>query len=291
MVSSSPSSSTATSTAALVTYAVTSNLACLLAATLLQKKAARRPPFEYTQGERSPAPQEEESFHEYEHAVFQYQRIPEHEMKRRAYDFYTFLNMRRSVRFYSPEDVPMDVLLNCVRAAGTAPSGAHTQPWHFCIVKRDDLKHQIRLAVEKEEQLNYERRMNKVWAEKCHSLVAGLPKPWVKPYLTDAPHMIVMMKVSYDLDTHGNRKEVYYPEQSCGIAAGLLITALHNANLVTLTSTPMGAESAIRDILGRPKNEKVYLLLPIGFAAKDATVPYRDENNLRKPIEKICSIH
>lgn len=172
-----------------------------------------------------------------------------------------------------------------------SPSGAHCQPWTFVVVQSAELKHKIRLAVEAEEQRNYDRRMRRTWVADVNPLVDNLHSAdggVTKPYLDDAPFLIIVMKQVrapgsgcdgaacdsalfahpmvqvHGVDAAGNRVEHYYPAESCGIAVGMLVTALHNANLSTLTSTPMGAERAIRELCGRPDNEKVFLLLPVG---------------------------
>ena len=233
------------------------------------------------------------------HIRLQHERLPISAIRQRARAFFELHNQRRSVRFFSPDPVPIDVLQDIVRAAGTAPSGAHTQPWHFSIVVDPELKRQIREEVEKEEKLNYERRMRKSWVSDVNHLVNNLSsgsEQWVKPYLEVAPALVVVFKQPFGLDEAGERIEHYYPTESVGIACGMLLTAITNANLVTLTSTPMGAERAIRNILGRPEHEKVFLLCPVGFPARDATVPYRTakpekgHEALRKPFEKIAEV-
>ncbi|KAF4718802.1 hypothetical protein FOZ63_002252, partial [Perkinsus olseni] len=211
-------------------------------------------------------------------SAFRHDRQNQGEMIDHAEKFLKLMNTRRSIRFYSKEDVPLSVVMTAVRTACTAPSGAHLQPWTFVIVQNQQAKERIRDVVEREEQLNYDRRMRRSWVKDVTPMVGDLHRDGrvAKPYLSEAPYLIVMMKQNYRLDAStGERQEHYYVEQSCGIAAGMLICALHNAGLVTLTSTPMGAESAIRNILNRPANEKVYLLMPVGYPSSDATVPDR----------------
>lgn len=176
--------------------------------------------------------------------------------------------------------------------AGTSPSGAHCQPWTFVLVATAAVKHGIRLAVEAEEQLNYERRMRKSWVKDVSHLVSRLHDgaTITKPYLDEAPFLIVVMKQAHGVDAEGNRVDHYYPTESCGIAVGMLVAALHSASLVTLTSTPMGAEKKIRALCGRPANERVFLLLPVGFPAKGATVPYRDQATMRKPASEVMVV-
>lgn len=227
------------------------------------------------------------------HVQLEHERLPLDAIRRRAKAFYEFHTLRRTCRFFSPDPVPIEVIHDVVRAAGTAPSGAHMQPWFFSVVTSPELKREIRQEVEKEERLNYERRMRKKWVADVDHLVNNLApggEQWVKPYLEDAPALIVVFKQPHGLDDDGNREDHYYPTESVGIACGMLLNAIHNANLVTLTSTPMGAEKAIRNILGRPEHEKVFLLLPVGFPAPDAHVPHRDAATLRKPLRKICEV-
>jgi len=200
------------------------------------------------------------------------------------------------MRFYSSDRIPQDVLENCLKAAGTSPSGAHHQPWFFAVVQDLDKKQKIRELVEAEEKVNYERRMRKSWIQDLSSMTGersdarlhsedGAPK---KPYLTEAPAIVAMFKQTHTTDCEGKRVDNYYVNESCGIAAGIFLTALHNVGLASLTSTPMGAEQAIREMLGRPENEKLFLLLPVGYPASDATVPYRTP--LRKSPNHLFSM-
>jgi len=210
-------------------------------------------------------------------------RLSASAMRERSKSFFNLLNTRRSLRFYSSDDIPQDVIEICLATAGTSPSGAHHQPWFFAVVRDGTMKQKIRELVEAEEKVNYERRMRKSWIQDLTSMTGekadarlrsttGAPQ---KPYLSEAPAIIVMFKQTHTTDCDGKRIDNYYVNESCGIAAGVLVTALHNVGLATLTSTPMGAEQAIREMLGRPDNEKLFLLLPVGYPASDATVPYR----------------
>jgi len=224
-------------------------------------------------------------------------RLPAGVMEQRAESFFEFMSMRRTLRFFSTEKVPQQVLDACIATAGTSPSGAHHQPWFFAVVKTDTLKLRIRELVEAEEKVNYERRMRKSWIndlssmtgatadERLHDSHTGDP---LKPYLSEAPALLAMFKQTHTFDQDGQKIDNYYVNESCGIAAGFLIAALHNVGLATLTSTPMGAEQAIRELLGRPDNEKLFLLMPVGFPAKDATVPYRVP--LRKPQSELSAV-
>jgi iodotyrosine deiodinase len=225
------------------------------------------------------------------HAYFTMDRIPTGEAIERSHAFYEFLNQRRTVRFFSSDPIDMKVIENCIRTAGTSPSGAHLQPWRFIVVQDMDLRKEIREVVEAEETENYNRRMSRGWVEDLDPIMSALHSPSQdtisKPYLTEAPCLIVVMKIPITPKDDGTKQVNYYAEQSVGIASGILLTALHNANLVTLTSTPLNAESKIRAILGRPDYEKVFLLLPVGYSHENATVPMRDETTLRKPIDDI----
>ena len=228
------------------------------------------------------------------HIAFQHERIATEQATRRAAQFYNLMRMRRSVSFISSEPVKREVVVSCIAAAATAPSGAHCQPWHFCLVESAAAKQQLRDAVESEEKINYAKRMGKQWVGEVEQLLTKLPTNWSKPYLSDAPFVIVLMKKSFLTDKEGNRRtdvEVRYPSESVGIAAGVLIAALHNANLVTLTSTPLGADAKIRAVLGRPEGEKVFLLLPVGYPADNATVPHRSPGAERLPLADVMTAH
>jgi iodotyrosine deiodinase len=228
------------------------------------------------------------------HIRIAHERLPMSTIRQRARAFFELHNQRRSHRMFSPDPVPTDVLEDLVRSAGTAPSGAHCQPWFFAIVKDASLKRQIRAEVEREEKLNYEKRMRKTWVDDVSHLVNFISDDkelWKKPYLEVAPALIVVFKQPHGVGPEGERVDHYYPNESVGIACGMLLNAIHNANLVTLTSTPMGAERAIRELLGRPDHEKVFLLLPVGFPAADACLPHRTDATLRKPLRDILKVH
>lgn len=224
-----------------------------------------------------------------EHVRYLHERLPLDEIKSRADDFYQLMAMRRSIRFFSDEPVPRSIVEQCVMAAATAPSGAHCQPWHFAIVSNHDIKSKIRAAVEKEEEINYSRRMGTQWVDEVAYLMENLPSADQKPYLTEAPHLIVVFKKKNGITADGEKISVRYPEESVGIASGLLLAALQAANLTTLTSTPLGAEAAIRNLLNLPDYFRVYLLMPVGFPKTTATVPYRPEE--RKKFSEIASVY
>ncbi|KAK3919553.1 Iodotyrosine deiodinase 1 [Frankliniella fusca] len=214
-----------------------------------------------------------------EHVPLQFERMSEDEMRARARDFYRVMDRRRTVRAFSTDPVPMDVIEDLVRTAGTAPSGAHTEPWTYVVVSTEELKQQVRDIVEQEELINYTQRMGDQWTTDLKPLRTN----WEKAYLTDAPHLILVFKQQYSLKEDGSRRNHYYNELSVAIASGLLITAIHYAGLVTLTSTPLNCGPALRALLGRPANEKLTLLLPVGYPAPDATVP----DLRRKPLDDI----
>lgn len=183
-------------------------------------------------------------------------------------DFYIQMNKRRSVRFFSDKDVPEVVINNIIRTAGSAPSGAHKEPWAFCVIRNKDLKSKIRELAEQEERINYDSRMSDIWKAE----LAQLGTNHVKEFIDVAPWIIVVMRKPYDLDKSGKKINNYYVNESVGIASGFLIAAIHNAGLATLTHTP-SPMGFITKALGRPENEKPYLLLPVGYPSTDCTVP------------------
>jgi iodotyrosine deiodinase len=213
------------------------------------------------------------------HVPFAMTRLPPEEMKARAVSFYRQMDTRRSVRFFSSDPVPDEVIENIVKAAGTSPSGAHSEPWTFVAIKDPEIKTKVREIVEQEEYLNYDRRMGGRWIRDLKFIRTNHEKP----YLEKAPYLIVVFKQAYHVEENGTRHAHYYFEISTAIACGVLIAAIHNAGLVTVTTTPLNAGVALRELLGRPDNEKVMLLLPVGYPADDATVP----DLKRKPLDQI----
>lgn len=185
----------------------------------------------------------------------------------RSKTFYQKMKTRRSVRHFSDRQVPIEVINTLVKTAGTAPSGAHKQPWTFCVVSNAEIKKKIREAAEKEEFENYNGRMSDEW---LHDL-AKFDTNWQKPFLEIAPYLIVVFKQSYGLEENHKTKH-YYVNESVGIATGLLIAAAHDAGLVTLTHTPSPL-NFLSTLLKRPRNEKPYLLIPVGYPLDDAKVP------------------
>ncbi len=217
---------------------------------------------------------------EYPSVPLDFQRREPEEMRSRARAFYELLDRRRSVRAFSDEPVPLEVLQDAIRAAGTAPSGAHMQPWHFALVTDPELKRQIREAAEAEERETYANRMSDEWRR----ALAPLGTDANKPFLETVPALIVVFRVDYAIDEAGQRTKHYYVQESVGIATGMLIAALHNAGLATLTHTPSPMHF-LQTILGRPKNERAYLLLPVGYPAEGCRVP----ELARKPLSEICT--
>ena len=247
-------------------------------------------------------PEDLERYKQIGHIPFRHERISYKAALHRSRCFYALANQRRTVRFFSRDPVPQEIVIKCLQSAGTAPSGAHQQPWRFILVKSQEKKKRIRELVEREEQLNYDRRMKKSWVADVAPLVTPLHTTETvdggqerhvvsKPYLTDAPYLVVVMKITAMFDeATGRKQEIYYPMQGVGIACGILICALNDANLVTLTSTPMGAEREIAELCERPQHEKVYLLLPVGYPADNATVPFRTDVTRRKPLDEIVVV-
>jgi nitroreductase len=197
----------------------------------------------------------------------EYQKPNEDDLIQRSQSFYNKMQTRRSVRQFSEEEVPIEVVENIVKTAATAPSGANKQPWKFVVVSNKDIKKQIRVAAEKEEKEFYENRAPQTWLEDLKVFETD----WYKEFLEDAPYLIVVFKELYS-DEKEERSKHYYVNESVGIATGMLITAVHNAGLVTLTHTP-SPMGFLGEILNRPNNEKPFLLLPVGYPADNFQVP------------------
>ncbi|XP_076230994.1 iodotyrosine deiodinase [Calliopsis andreniformis] len=210
------------------------------------------------------------------HIPYKYEKVSEAELLSRASEFYRITAARRTIRFFSPDPVPKEVIHEIIKAAGTAPSGAHTEPWTFVAVSNQKVKEQIRCIIEREEEINYKKRMGVKWTVDLLPLKTN----WIKEYLTTAPYLLLVFKQTYGILPNGKRKVHYYNEMSTCIACGILITAIQYAGLVTLTSTPLNCGPAIRNLLGRPPNEKLVILLPVGYPAKDATVPALQRKHL-----------
>ena len=198
----------------------------------------------------------------------EYQKPSEDQLIIQSEDFYQRMKARRSVRHFSDKEVPEEVINNIIMTAASAPSGAHKQPWTLCAIKDPALKAKIRVAAEKEEYENYHGRMSEEWLKDLEKFETD----WKKEFLTTAPCLMVIFKKAYDLEDDGSKSKNYYVSESVGIAAGFLIAAIHMAGLVTLTHTP-SPMNFLKEILGRPDNEKPFLLLPVGYPADEVLVP------------------
>jgi nitroreductase len=212
----------------------------------------------------------------------EFERLPIDEMRRRADSFHDRMNRRRSVRMLSDEPVPFDLVERAIRTAGTAPSGAHHQPWRFVVVGDHETKSAIRAAAEAEERTNYEDgRINEEWRRELEPLGTD----WHKEFLEIAPLLIVVFRIDYEIavDAQGRELHVkhYYVTESVGLASGFLLAALHVAGLATLTHTP-SPMGFLSEILDRPKNEKPFLLIPVGYPAADAEVPTITKKPMRE---------
>lgn len=202
----------------------------------------------------------------------------EDERKEKVIRYYSNLQMRRSVRDFSDKIVSKEIIETIIKTASTAPSGANKQPWTFCVVSSPEIKREIRIKAEEEEQKSYNGRMSEEW---LHDL-APLGTNWQKPFLETAPYLIIVFKKSYDMGEDGQKKLNYYVTESVGIACGFLLTAIHEAGLVALTHTPSPMDFLTK-ILQRPQNERPFLLIPVGYAAEGAQVP----DISRKELDKI----
>lgn len=203
----------------------------------------------------------------------------EAETVRRATDFYHHLEARRTVRDFSARPVPREVIGQLLRAASTAPSGAHKQPWTFCAVSAPHLKKAIREAAEQEEWESYNGRMPADWLED----LAPLQTDWKKEFLETAPWLIVVFKKNYEPGQDGRRRNTYYAVESCGLACGFLLAAIHEAGLAALTHTP-SPMNFLAGLLQRPAHEKPFLLIPVGYPADECWVP----DLKRKPLEEVA---
>ena len=191
----------------------------------------------------------------------------EEEMIKRSEEFYSYMNRRRTVRDFSDKPVPKEIIENIIKTASTAPSGAHTQPWTFCVVSNKEMKTKLRKRAEEEEYKSYNGRMTEEWLND----LAHLGTNWEKPFIDIAPWIIIVFKKSYDVE-EGKKKNNYYVSESVGLAAGFLLAAIHHAGLVSLTHTP-SPMNFISELLQRPENEKPILLIPVGYPAENVTVP------------------
>jgi iodotyrosine deiodinase len=209
-----------------------------------------------------------------------FERRPLSESIGRARELFEEMSRRRTTRQFSTDPVPRELIEWAIRTAGTAPSGAHQQPWTFVAVSDPEVKRRIREAAEREERAFYEGRAPDEWIE----ALAPLGTDEHKPHLTDAPWVVILFRQAYGVAADGSRRTHYYTQESCGIAAGFFIAAVHRIGLVTLTHTPSPMRF-LGEFLGRPDNERAMLVMPVGYPAPDAQVP----DLARKPLEEIAS--
>ncbi|MDH5474694.1 MAG: nitroreductase family protein [Cyclobacteriaceae bacterium] len=209
------------------------------------------------------------------HVRYYKESYDEADMLERSANFYKWVNDRRTVRDFSDKPISKEIIDNIVLSASTAPSGAHKQPWTFCVVSNPELKSKIRQAAEKEEQESYKNRMSDEWLE----VLKPIGTDWRKPFLETAPYLIIIFKKPYDLDENGNKKNNYYVNESVGLAAGFLLTAIHDAGLIALTHTP-SPMNFLSKILNRPTNERPFLLIPVGYPSEKMYVPHLKRKSL-----------
>jgi iodotyrosine deiodinase len=214
----------------------------------------------------------------YPFVALEYERPREDEQLAASRRILAHLQTRRSVRQFSTDPVAFELVANAVAAAGTAPSGAHQQPWTFVVVSDPDLKARLRAAAEEEERRNYAGRMSDEWI----AALAPLGTDEHKAHLTDAPYVIVVFEQAYGLDADGGRRKHYYARESVGIAVGFLLAALHESGLVALTHTP-SPMGFIRTLLERPANERPFCVIPVGYPSETCVVP----DLRRKPLGEI----
>ena len=211
-----------------------------------------------------------------------FQEVSAVEMRERANEYFNRMNDRRTTRHFSRKEVSQDLIELAIKTAGTAPSGAHLQPWTFVAISDFEIKSKIREAAEKEERKFYEERMPDEWAE----VLRPLGTDHVKKHLTDAPWVVVLFRHTKRVKKNGKFAPTYYSQESCGIAAGMFISAIHNMGLTTLTHTP-SPMGFLRELLNRPEHEHPMIVMPVGYPAKDAKVP----DISRKKLEEISYFH
>lgn len=211
----------------------------------------------------------------------EYRKIPENEMLVLSQIFDQKMQKRRSVREFSKEKIDIEIIYNCIKAANSAPSGANKQPWHFVVITDEALKSKIRIEAEKEERDFYRKKATDEWLKDLEPFETDENKP----FLEDAPVLIAIFEQKYSIDFQNVKHKNYYSKESVGISSGILITALHNAGLVTLTHTP-SPMNFLNEILKRPQNEKPFLLLVVGYPAENAMVP----NITRKSLDEIMTV-
>jgi iodotyrosine deiodinase len=213
----------------------------------------------------------------------EFTRLDAEEALCRSQEFLELMGSRRSVRHFSAEPVPYELIENAIRTAGTAPSGANQQPWTFVVVSDPKVKERIRQAAEHEEELLYKERASEQYLDALEPIGTD----WIKPHITDAPYVVVVFEQAWSRDPSGEKHKHYYVRESVGIAVGFLLASLHAAGLATLTHSPAPMGFLTR-ILGRPENERPFILIPVGYPTQDAQVP--DIALRKKPLEAIREI-
>lgn len=216
----------------------------------------------------------------YEPKPLQFRHLAREHALQQSRSFLELMETRRSVRHFSSQPVPWELIENALRTAGTAPSGANQQPWSFVVVSAPAVKARIREAAEHEERLLYEQRASQQYLHAIEPIGTDA----VKPHITDAPYLIVVFEQSYGLDPDGTKRKHYYVRESVGIATGFLLASLHAAGLATLTHSPAPMGFLTR-ILERPENERPFILIPVGYPAADAEVP----TLAKKPLDEIAN--
>lgn len=217
------------------------------------------------------------------HVPLHFERYSEDRQIELSRELLNSLRTRRSVREFSPEPVALELIENAIRAAASAPSGANQQPWRFVVVRDPEVKRRIRVAAEAEEKKNYEHRFPGEWLD----ALAQFGTDWHKEFLETAPYLIVVFRIDYGLregDSDEQKRKHYYVQESVGIACGFLLAALHWCGLATLTHTP-SPMGFLSEILERPKNERPYLLIPVGYPASGATVPAIEKKALEEVMQ------
>jgi len=208
------------------------------------------------------------TINDHPHVKYDRETYTPDEMIERSHQFFSWMDERRTCRDFSDEAVPRTVIENIIRAANTAPSGAHKQPWTFCVVSDPELKKRIRVAAEEEEYESYNGRMSETWINDLKPIGTN----WRKPFLETAPYLIILFRRIYETGPDGERHNNYYVQESCGIATGFLLAAIHHAGLIAITHTP-SPMNFLSQIMERPENEKPFLLVPVGYPADECWVP------------------
>jgi len=218
---------------------------------------------------------------EYEPLPLEFTRLDAEEALHRSREFSELMSTRRSVRHFSSEPVPRELIENAIRTAGLAPSGANQQPWTFVVVSDQETKEKLREAAEREEKLLYEERASDEYLRALHPIGTD----WIKTHITDAPYVIVVFEQAWGRNGDGSRRKHYYVRESVGIAVGFLLASLHAAGLATLTHSP-SPMGFLKELLDRPENERPFVLIPVGYPAEGAEVPKVAVQ--KKPLDEIA---